>query len=114
MINHGLNKPRLATDTGYFQVIFPGPAENIDRLRVPASVIGRIITPSMEEQLSERLKKMVSFLTSGEELTSRKCSLLFDITRDTANRDFKKLVELGIAKKVGAGRSTCYVLQTKK
>lgn len=114
MINHGLDKPRLATDTGYFQVIFPGPGENIERLRVPSSVVGGPITPAMEEQLTERQKEMVSLLIRGEELTSRKCATLFDITRDTANRDFKELVKLGIAQKAGSGRSTRYVLQTRK
>src|SRR5439155_15224515 len=28
MIDHGLDQPRLATDTGYFQVIFSGPGND--------------------------------------------------------------------------------------
>ena len=35
MLNHGLDKPLIGTDTGYFQVTFPGPGENLDRIRVP-------------------------------------------------------------------------------
>ena len=114
MIDHGLDKPRLATDTGYFQVIFPGPGENIKRLRVPSNIISGLVTPSIEEQLTTRQKDMVSLLIRGEKLTSRKCANLFDITRDTANRDFKELVKLGIAQKVGSGRSTHYILQTRR
>jgi len=34
MLDHGLEKPLIGTDTGYFQVVFPGPGEDIDRIRV--------------------------------------------------------------------------------
>lgn len=40
MLNHGLDQPLLGTDTGYFQVIFPGPAENLDRIRAPETAPG--------------------------------------------------------------------------
>lgn len=35
MLDHRLDRPLLGTDTGYFQVTFPGPGADIDRLRVP-------------------------------------------------------------------------------
>ena len=35
MLDHGLDPPLLGTDMGYFQVTFPGPGDNIERLRVP-------------------------------------------------------------------------------
>lgn len=114
MTDHGLDKPKLATETGYFQVIFPGPGDDIKRLRTPSSVTNRHITPSMEEKLTERQKKMIIMLNKGQDLTSRKCMKLFDITRDTASRDFDALVKLGIAQKIGAGRSTRYILQVKR
>jgi ATP-dependent DNA helicase RecG len=38
MIDHGLDQPRLATDTGYFQIIFSGLGEDLKRLRVPLPV----------------------------------------------------------------------------
>jgi Fic family protein len=34
---------------------------------------------------------------------------LFSVTRETANQDFVRLMELGIADKKGAGRATRYV-----
>ena len=40
MLDHGLDQPLLGTDTGYFQVTFPGPGDNIERLRVPESRCG--------------------------------------------------------------------------
>lgn len=114
MIDHGLEQPLLATDTGYFQVIFSGPGDDLKRLRVPAGQIGKTVPPSVEEQLNKRQRKMAALLVKGEELTSQKCEKLFAVTRDTANRDFAQLIELGIAEKKGAGRATRYVLRRAK
>jgi ATP-dependent DNA helicase RecG len=114
MIDHGLEQPRLATDTGYFQVVFFGPGEDLKRLRVPAGETGKTVPPSVEEQLNDRQKKMAALLVRGEELSSQKCEKLFAVTRDTAARDFARLIELGIAEKKGAGRTTHYVLHRAK
>lgn len=62
----------------------------------------------------ERQKKMVALLVAGEKLTSRRCEQEFGITRDTATRDFSLLLELGLATRQGRGRSTSYVLASKK
>ncbi len=113
MLNHGLDQPLLGTDTGYFQVTFPGPGENLDRLRMPVDASGALVTPAMEAQLNERQKKMVALLVAGEKLTSRRCEDEFGVTRDTASRDFNLLMELGLASRQGRGRSTSYVLATK-
>jgi ATP-dependent DNA helicase RecG len=113
MLNHGLDQPLLGTDTGYFQVTFPGPGENLDRLRMPVGAIGAVVTPAMEAQLNERQKKMVALLVAGEKLTSRRCEDEFGVTRDTAARDFNLLMELGLASRQGRGRSTSYILTAK-
>ena len=110
MLDHGLDPPRLATDTGYFQVIFPGAADDLGRIRFRPSAVGQIVTPSVEARLNERQKRMVAFLAQGEELTSRWCQERFGVTRDTASRDFKVLMALGIVERKGAGRSTRYLL----
>jgi len=107
MLDHGLDLPILGTDMGYFQVTFPGPGDNIERLRVPEE--RRLMTPAVEAQLNERQKKMLLLLVQGESLTSRLCEEQFHVTRDTAVRDFKILVELGLAKKEGKGRSVRYI-----
>ena len=113
MLNHGLDHPLLGTDTGYFQVTFPGPGENIDRIRAPAAAPGMVVTPAVEAKLNERQKKMLALLVAGEKLTSRRCEHEFGITRDTATRDFGWLMELGLAVRQGRGRSTSYVLAGK-
>jgi len=108
MLNHGLDQPLLGTDTGYFQVTFPGPGDDIDRIQVPETSL--LVTPAVEAQLNKRQKDMVNRLTSGEELTSRKCQKLYKLSPQAVYEDFQKLIGLGIVRKVGSGRSTRYEL----
>ena len=108
MLNHGLDQPLLGTDTGYFQVTFPGPGENLNRIRIPEARL--VVTPTVEAQLNERQKDMVRRLTNGDELTSRECRKLYTLSAQAVYEDFQKLIELGIARQTGSGRSTRYVL----
>lgn len=111
MLNHGLDIPLLGTETGYFQVTFPGPGDDVERLKTPDTQL--LITPAVEAELNERQRAMAAMLAQGEELTSRRCQEEFQVTRDTAARDFGKLIKLGVAVKQGKGRSTRYVLATR-
>ena len=110
MLNHGLPEPLLGTDTGYFQVTFRGPGENIDLITVPE--VRLLVTPAAEAQLNDRQRQMVIMLQEGQRLTSRLCETAFAVTRDTTTRDFELLMKLGIARRLGKGRSTSYVLVT--
>ncbi|MFZ7125121.1 MAG: ATP-binding protein [Desulfobacterales bacterium] len=110
MLDHGLDKPLIGTEMGYFQITFPGPADNIERLRTPEKTL--MVTPALEAKLNKRQKQMVALLVRGEVLTSRRCEEEFGVTRDTANRDFKILMGLGLAIREGKGRSTVYILAT--
>ncbi|HAY21988.1 MAG TPA: hypothetical protein DCY27_07450 [Desulfobacterales bacterium] len=74
---------------------FPGPGENIERLRVPENRLQ--VTPAVEAQLNERQKSMANRLVRGEELTSRKCQELYGVSYQAIYEDFKKLTGLGIA-----------------
>ncbi len=56
---------------------------------------------------------MIELMRQGQELTSRFCEDRFGVTRDSTSRDFKGLVDLGLALQIGAGRSTRYVLASK-
>ncbi|MDR3567194.1 MAG: helix-turn-helix domain-containing protein [Syntrophobacteraceae bacterium] len=111
MLDHGLDQPLLDTEMGYFQVTFPGPGDNIERLRAPEKRL--LVTPAVEAQLNERQRAMVSLLVRGEVLTSRRCEEEFGVTRDTASRDFSILIKLGLATREGRGRSTRYLLPAK-
>ncbi|MDI3540173.1 MAG: ATP-dependent helicase RecG [Methanolobus sp.] len=109
MLDHGLDAPLIGTDTGYFQVTFQGPGDNIERLRVREQMLQ--VTPAVEAQLNERQRKMMQWLVEGKELTSRHCEAEFGVTRPVIARDVGELVEMGMAEKVGAGRSTRYRLK---
>jgi ATP-dependent DNA helicase RecG len=107
MLNHGLDQPLLSTDTGYFQVTFPGPGDDIDRIRVPETRL--LVTPTVEGQLNERQKEiMVHALTEGS-VTNRWCRSRFHVVYNTAYRDLQGLVELDLIEPVGSGRSVKYV-----
>ena len=111
MLDHGLDKPLIGADTGYFQVTFPGPGENIERIRVPEFRL--LVTPAVEAQLTERQKEMVKLLLEGKELTSRECEARFGVTRPVVSRELGNLVDLGVAVRVGAGRSIRYRLKSE-
>jgi len=107
MQNHGLEQPLLSTDTGYFQVTFPGPGENLERIRVPESRL--LVTPAVEAQLTERQRDMVARLAAGEELASRTCQDLYGLSPQALYKDFQMLIRLRIALRTGSGRSARYV-----
>jgi predicted HTH transcriptional regulator len=99
------------SNCGFFEVILPGPGDNLDRLQVKADDIGQRITPSVEAKLSERQKQIMTLLVQGENLTSRRCEQKFGISRDTANRDFKYLISLNLIEPNGKGRGRYYTLK---
>lgn len=109
MLNHGLDKPLIGTNTGYFQITFSGPGENIERLRMPEQSL--LVTQAVEAQLNERQRKIMALLAEGRELTSRQCEADFGVTRPVTAKDFRKLIDMGLAEKLGAGRSTRYRLK---
>jgi predicted HTH transcriptional regulator len=111
MLNHGLDQPLLVTDTGYFQVAFPGPGENLDRIRVPEARL--TITPAMEAQFNERQKKIIAQAAQAGQVTSGWCRKHLPVVYDTIRRDLLGLVKLGILEPQGKGRSTRYILKTK-
>ncbi len=108
MLNHGLDEPILGVDMGYFQITFPGPGDNIERLRVPEKRI--MVTPAVEAQLSERQKQIIRQVLTAGSVTRRWCVSQFNVANDTAGRDLKGLVDLGLLIAEGKGRSVSYVL----
>lgn len=109
MLNHGLNRPLLGTDTGYFQVTFQGPGEDIDRLRVPEGRL--VVTPALEAQLNERQQKILEHALENGSVTTGWCMEILGVARDTAHRDLVGLVELGLLVRNGSGRAAKYVLK---
>ena len=109
MLNHGLDQPLIGTDTGYFQVTFPGPGDDVERIHVPQAQL--LVTPTIEAQLNERQKKIVRQAAEEGFVTAGWCMKNLHIVRDTAHRDLTTLVKLGVLVAKGAGRGARYVLK---
>jgi predicted HTH transcriptional regulator len=109
MLNHGLDQPLLGTDTGYFQVTFPGPGENVERIRVPETRL--TVTPAIEAQLNDRQKKIIAHVAAAGHVTNRWCVSNLGVVKDTAHRDLVDLVGLGILRRTGRGRNVAYRLK---
>ena len=107
MLNHGLDQPILSTEMGYFQVTFPGPGDNIERIRVPETRL--LVTPAIEEQLNERQKEIIRHVMTEGAVTNRWCRARFNIVYNTAYRDLQSLVELGLLEPEGSGRNAQYI-----
>lgn len=110
MLNHGLDQPLLGTDTGYFQVTFPGPGENIERLRVPEKRL--LVTPALEARLNARQKRIMKYVLEAGSVTRRWCVAEFKVANDTAGRDLKELKDWGLLMAEGQARALHYVLRT--
>jgi predicted HTH transcriptional regulator len=109
MLDHGLDQPLIGTDMGYLQITFPGPGDNIERLRVAEKRL--LVTPAVEAQLNERQRKvMVEVLKSGF-VSSGWLVKELGVTYDTANRDLNGLGELNLLMRQGRGRAARYVLR---
>jgi predicted HTH transcriptional regulator len=109
MLDHGLEQPVIGTDTGYFMVTFPGPSDNVERIRVPESRL--LVTPAVEAKLNDRQRKMMQWLAEGREIASRQCQAEFGVSAPITAEDFRRLMQLGLAERAGAGRATRYRLK---
>ncbi|MCD6306205.1 MAG: DUF4062 domain-containing protein [Deltaproteobacteria bacterium] len=107
MLDHGLDQPLLGTDMGYFQVTFPGPGDDISRLRVPEDRL--LVTPAVEAKLNKRQREILAHILSEGAVTNRWCRARFNVVYNTAYRDLQGLVGLGLIEPVGSGRSAKYV-----
>ena len=111
MLNHGLYAPVYDLVDGYFRVNLKGPGDDLDRLRIPAGTSSGI-PPAVEEQLSDRQRDILTRLAEGQQINSAQCMSLYGISRQAINADFSKLLGFALIQRVGAGRSTHYVLSS--
>jgi ATP-dependent DNA helicase RecG len=112
MLDHGLEQPVIGTDTGYFQVTFPGPDDDLDRIRVPEHRL--VITPAVEAQLNDRQRRILQHVAETGSVTTGWCLKAFQVARDTGHRDLVALVKLGILMRTGAGRAAKYVSHERR
>jgi predicted HTH transcriptional regulator len=112
MLNHGLDGPLIATDTGYFQVTFQGPADNLDRIR--ATDTRPLVEPAVEARLNDRQRKVLEEVLRAGSVASGWLTRELRVTYDTANRDLRGLADLGILVRQGRGRAARYVLRERE
>lgn len=113
MLDYGLKPPEFNYDSGYFVVTFYAPGEKILELHPREATILYRIEPSKLALLNERQKGVLKYLLERGRIASEECTRHFNITRDTVNRDFKRLIEEGLIEKKGVGRATHYVLKDR-
>ncbi|WP_372369149.1 ORF6N domain-containing protein [Candidatus Uabimicrobium sp. HlEnr_7] len=67
-----------------------------------------LITDNVE--LTDRDNRVVSYIKTHGKITNREYRELFDTPRRTALRELNDLIDKGILKKEGRGRSVCYTM----
>ncbi len=110
MVNYGLKPPVFDYDSGYFTVTFYGPEDILKLNPSKLNVVFEIPSDKLS-QLTTRQKDILKYILDHARITSEECTREFAITRDTANRDFKRLMDLDLIEQRGAGRATHYILK---
>jgi len=99
--DYGLRPPDFDYDGGYFIVTFYGREKSAPSYR---------IRPELRPQLTPRQLEILNLIWKDGRITSQETTKKFDITRETANQEFRKLLKLGLIERKGTGRATYYIL----
>ena len=106
MLDHGLKSPEYVLRDGYFTVTLRGPGDDVNQITTPVEAG---IPASIEERLTDRQRRIVEWLAAGETITNRECQERLDVSKVTATKELRALVEAGFAEQIGKGRSVRYV-----
>jgi ATP-dependent DNA helicase RecG len=106
MLDHGLDLPQVTTEDGCFVLTLPGAADDLSRIKAPQAAASSTVTT----HLSDRQKAILEEAARRGAITNREVQEQFQVVRDTAFRDITTLVEQGLLRQEGRGRSTRYVL----
>lgn len=105
----GITELDVIADDGFLEVTLYGRGEKLGNLPLPEAVIKEIMPCEVVAYLNDRQRKIARRIASGETMTTAIVIKDFDVSRDTAFRDLKKLIEVRLAVKTGSGPSTRYV-----
>jgi len=100
-----LPDPDFSIKAGSFVVTLRG---HKDILEVDARVDARV-----DAKLTDNERRILKFISTNKRMDSSELQSLFGISREMANRYFKKLIEKGLITRKGLGRSTYYTLKGK-
>jgi predicted HTH transcriptional regulator len=100
LLNHNLKPPEFNYESGYFVVTFFSHERPLETVK---------ISPDILKELNNRQKKSLDYICKRGRITSIEYAKKFKIDQSTALKDLKKLMNLGVIKKMGSGRSTYYI-----
>ncbi len=98
---YGLRPPNFDYDGGYFVVTLYGREKSSPEYR---------LSSEHRSQLKPRQLEILNLIWERGRITSEEITKKFNITRETANKDFRKLLSLNLIERKGRGRATYYVL----
>ncbi|MGH9838691.1 MAG: ATP-binding protein, partial [Blastocatellia bacterium] len=105
MREHGLTEPRLEDLHDFFAVTFYGPGDRILDL-IPEEGETDLRLLGLNERQIEALRMMTN---EGRELTNATYRQLFNVSRNTASRDLRGLLQTGWVKAAGNGKGARYL-----
>ena len=107
MKEHGLNPPDFSQPGNFFRVTFHGPGDKI--LDLVSSVPEERQTDLKKLGLNERqIKALELMLNQSKILTNALYQKIFNVSRRTALRDFRGLVEVDQIRMLGIGKGAKY------
>ncbi|MEW6606841.1 MAG: ATP-binding protein [bacterium] len=107
MKNYGLSEPEFMEEGNFFVVKFYGPQDKILDLvsNIPEERYVSLRELGLNERQIEALRLMIN---EKKILSNKEYAKMFNVTRKTAFRDFKKLEKLGYVKAEGTTRDKRY------
>ncbi|MBL7128404.1 MAG: DeoR family transcriptional regulator [Ignavibacteria bacterium] len=101
MKEYKLRSPDFNFVDGYFVVTLYGREKS-------SSQVSKI-QPELLSKLKTRQREILEHIEEHGRITSEDTMKKFNITRETANTDFRKLIDLNIIERKGKGKATFYV-----
>ena len=103
--------PQVIDITQWLEYFTEGVAVSMGRVK--EAILDLSIDRRLKEQkgqiyLNDRQIKILRYLQTNPRITISEIQKMFDISRDTANRDLKLLLENTLVKRRGEGRATYY------
>ena len=105
--------PETIEITPWLEYFTEGVAVSMGRVKqaiLDMSVDRRLKERRGQIYLNDRQMKILKYLQTNPRITISEIQKMFDISRDTANRDLKLLLENELVKRIGKGRAIFYEL----
>ena len=103
-VPNGSNKPYSYRNKYYFRTETTNKKATKDE-------IYKLVGEKKEIELNKRQEKAIKHLKENKEITNRTYRELYKVSHKTAHIELTGLLNMNLIKKVGQGRSTCYVIK---